>query len=132
KYDSPRPRMLQFGLFGYCGHPDDHHRSRSSVAATPKKLQKRLYRGERPPRLYKWSNGTDRPVTLRMNRSTTVAASRSFLDVLKNALNIRQIYVLMAALFVLANARLFYGSLKMQTEHVDLWFHPDRFSAITR
>lgn len=67
-----------------------------------------------------------------MNRSTTVAASRSFLDVLKNALNIRQIYVLMAALFVLANARLFYGSLKMQTEHVDLWFHPDRFSAITR
>jgi hypothetical protein len=38
-----------------------------------------------------------------------------------------QLYVLSAALLVLANARLFYGSLMLQTEHVALWFSPHSF-----
>lgn len=45
-------------------------------------------------------------------------------------LTIEQLYVLVAAVLVLMNARLFYGSLKMQTEHVDLWFEPNKMRAI--
>jgi hypothetical protein len=43
---------------------------------------------------------------------------------------IEQLYVLVAAVLVLVNARLFYGSLKLQTEHVDLWFEPEKMRAI--
>jgi len=38
-----------------------------------------------------------------------------------------QLYVLTSALLVLMNARLFYGSLKLQTEHVGLWFSANGF-----
>lgn len=41
-----------------------------------------------------------------------------------------QLYLLVSALMVLVNARVFYGSLKLQTEHVDLWFSPESAPAI--
>lgn len=46
-------------------------------------------------------------------------------ELLRHALSPGQLYVLVAAVLVLANARLFYGSLKLQTEHVHLWFQQD-------
>lgn len=42
-----------------------------------------------------------------------------------------QLYLLSAALLVLANARVFYGSLLAQTEHVALWFSPSSFQELT-
>lgn len=42
-----------------------------------------------------------------------------------------QLYLLSSALLVLANARLFYGSLMAQTEHVALWFSPSSFHELT-
>lgn len=51
-------------------------------------------------------------------------------EILAAGLTIEQLYVLVAAVLVLVNARLFYGSLKMQTEHVDLWFEPNQIRAI--
>lgn len=48
-------------------------------------------------------------------------------ELLSSAFSPGQLYVLLAALAVLANARLFYGSLKLQTEHVHLWFQDQAF-----
>ncbi len=56
----------------------------------------------------------------------------SFLALLSAGLTLQQLYILGAAVLVLANARLFYGSLKMQTEQVMLWFDPSRYPAITQ
>lgn len=50
--------------------------------------------------------------------------------ILAAGLTIEQLYILVAAVMVLVNARLFYGSLKLQTEHVDLWFEPSKMRAI--
>jgi hypothetical protein len=50
--------------------------------------------------------------------------------ILLSGLSVNQVYVLACAVLVLSVARVFYGSLKMQTEHVDLWFHPDKVWAI--
>ncbi len=59
-------------------------------------------------------------------------ASRSgLLSFLSTGIPLEQLYLLAVAVLVLANARLFYGSLKMQTEQVMLWFDPSRFAAIT-
>lgn len=49
---------------------------------------------------------------------------------LTRVLSGQQLYVLLAAIVVLTNARLFYDSLKLQTQHLDLWFEPERFAAI--
>ena len=54
----------------------------------------------------------------------------SLKKLIEGAMSLQQLYVLVAAVLVLVNARLFYGSLKMQTEQVQLWFQPDRFQAI--
>lgn len=54
----------------------------------------------------------------------------SFKERVCTALSVEQIYVLWAAFLVLAGARLFYGSLRMQTEHVSLWFGPEQFQAL--
>ncbi len=45
-------------------------------------------------------------------------------------MSFEQLYILISVVLVLANARLFYGSLKNQTEHLALWFHPENFQAI--
>jgi hypothetical protein len=65
-----------------------------------------------------------------MNRPDAEKPRPRLRALLENALSRQQVYVLFSAVLVLANARLFYGSLKMQTEHVDLWFQPERFAAI--
>lgn len=54
----------------------------------------------------------------------------SFRELASGLLTVPQLYVLCSAVLVLANARLFYGALKMQTEHVELWFHPENFQAV--
>lgn len=54
----------------------------------------------------------------------------SLKDILSGVLTMQQLYVLVAALMVLVNARLFYGSLKAQTEHVLLWFEPTGARAV--
>ncbi len=54
----------------------------------------------------------------------------SLRELCTGALSFSQLYLLCAAVLVLANARVFYGSLRMQTEHVELWFHPENFQAI--
>lgn len=51
---------------------------------------------------------------------------------LVGSLSWNQLYVVWAAFFVLAGARLFYSSLRMQTEHVSLWFAPDQFQALVQ
>lgn len=56
----------------------------------------------------------------------------SFGAAMKESFGRPQLYILCAAVLILANARLFYGSLKMQTEQVMLWFDPDRYSAIVQ
>jgi hypothetical protein len=65
-----------------------------------------------------------------MNRPDAEKKRPHLRALLDNALSPQQIYVVLSAVLVLTNARLFYGSLKMQTEHVDLWFQPERFVAI--
>ncbi|HSC86687.1 MAG TPA: hypothetical protein VLC09_05425 [Polyangiaceae bacterium] len=40
---------------------------------------------------------------------------------------VHRLYLLVAALLVLGCANLFFGSLKLQTEHVGLWFDPQAF-----
>lgn len=42
-------------------------------------------------------------------------------------LSLHQLYVLSSAVLVLSCARIFYGALRAQTEHVDLWFAPQLF-----
>ena len=44
-------------------------------------------------------------------------------------MNWENLFLLVAAFFVLKNALLFYGSLRLQTEHVSLWFEPDSFTS---
>src|SRR5690606_2117402 len=51
-------------------------------------------------------------------------------QLLVGAFSMEQLYVLVAALMVLVNARLFYGSLRAQTEHILLWSRPDEARAV--
>lgn len=51
---------------------------------------------------------------------------------LYDAMNSEGLYALVSAALVLAVARLFYGSLEMQTEHVVLWQHPESLDALAR
>src|SRR5690606_6754689 len=49
-----------------------------------------------------------------------------------SALSWNQLYIIWAAFFVLTGARLFYSSLRLQTEHVSLWFAPDQFQGLAQ
>lgn len=42
------------------------------------------------------------------------------------------IYLLFSAVLILSQARLFYGSMHAQTEHVSLWFAPSSFDEVTQ
>jgi hypothetical protein len=53
------------------------------------------------------------------------------LSLLTGLFSPEQLYLIVAAVLVLANARLFYGALKAQTEHVALWFSPQAFEELT-
>lgn len=59
-------------------------------------------------------------------------ASLRWRSLFTTAFSIPQLYVFAAAVLVLFNAQLFYGYLRLQTEHVSLWFDPDAFKAFTQ